>query len=276
MSHFTTLIIGDDPEKQLEPFCEQTKDRKYTEFYVDGDWKDEWDNGTVDIVNMPDGRRLFTWDDEFKVKDESSSSPFPSYEKVIPAELEAVATPFSELYGNYETYMKEWNGTDKDPEKGEYGYWRNPNSKWDWYSLGGRWKDFFTLKDGTKADEAQLKDIDFDKMLEERLEEGEKSWEESETYIREQKLKDMSINDGTLYFQYGRGAKDTKESFMKGYQGVAVFSILKEGKWFEKGNMGWWGCVSDEKVADKWQDELTAVLDGVSPDTKISLYDCHI
>jgi len=37
----------------------------------------------------------------------------------------------------------------------------NPNVKWDWYEIGGRWKYKLKLKDGTRANSAKLKNIDF-------------------------------------------------------------------------------------------------------------------
>ena len=32
-------------------------------------------------------------------------------------------------------------------ERNAYGYYYNPNSRWDWYQLGGRWPDMFLVKD---------------------------------------------------------------------------------------------------------------------------------
>ena len=40
----------------------------------------------------------------------------------------------------------------------------NPNSKWDWYEIGGRWKDILILKDNTQCDEALVSEIDFEAM----------------------------------------------------------------------------------------------------------------
>lgn len=40
----------------------------------------------------------------------------------------------------------------------------NPNSKWDWYDIGGRWGNLLQLKNGSTANSAKIKDIDFDKM----------------------------------------------------------------------------------------------------------------
>ena len=42
----------------------------------------------------------------------------------------------------------------------------NPKSKWDWYEIGGRWKDMLLLKNGSKCDEALVSEIDFEAMSE--------------------------------------------------------------------------------------------------------------
>lgn len=41
----------------------------------------------------------------------------------------------------------------------------NPNSKWDWYIIGGRWTNMITLKDGTRTNQAVVKSIDFSSEL---------------------------------------------------------------------------------------------------------------
>ncbi len=38
----------------------------------------------------------------------------------------------------------------------------NPNSKWDWYSIGGRFSDIVPLKEGGYANEASMCDVDID------------------------------------------------------------------------------------------------------------------
>ena len=61
-------------------------------------------------------------------------------------------------------------------------YYKNPQAKWDWYVVGGRWTGFFKLKEGAtgktgrpgimttpaeagKADQVRKKDIDFEGMF---------------------------------------------------------------------------------------------------------------
>ena len=36
----------------------------------------------------------------------------------------------------------------------------NPNAKWDWFEIGGRWPGRLRLKNGERADSALLNDID--------------------------------------------------------------------------------------------------------------------
>lgn len=51
---------------------------------------------------------------------------------------------------------------------------------------------------------------------------------------------------------------------------------MKDGKWYEKGRMGWWGMVSGEKEQDVWNKQFTALIDGLSDDTILTVVDCHI
>ena len=53
-----------------------------------------------------------------------------------------------------------------------------------------------------------------------------------------------------------------------------TFAIVKDGVWYEKGEMGWWACVSNEK--DNWSEEFAKLLDEIPDDTLLSIYDCHI
>lgn len=42
---------------------------------------------------------------------------------------------------------REWGDYQEHPEQpGRFGYWNNPNAKWDWFSVGGRWSGLLKLK----------------------------------------------------------------------------------------------------------------------------------
>jgi hypothetical protein len=55
--------------------------------------------------------------------------------------------PFKSKYPSFEDYMEEYCGyKERDPEMNRYGRWENPNAKWDWYEIGGRWAGHFLIK----------------------------------------------------------------------------------------------------------------------------------
>jgi hypothetical protein len=55
-----------------------------------------------------------------------------------------------------------------------------------------------------------------------------------------------------------------------------TFAVLKDGNWYERGEMGWWGMVSDEKDRDEWNSKISELIDGLDDDTLITIVDCHI
>jgi hypothetical protein len=75
----------------------------------------------------------------------------------------------------------------------------------------------------------------------------------------------------------GGVAKDiSEEDFIKEQSSISTFAVLKDGEWYERGSMGWWGCVSDEKERDKWYEEFEKLFTDLPADTRISIVDCHI
>lgn len=57
---------------------------------------------------------------------------------------------------------------------------------------------------------------------------------------------------------------------------ASTFAVLKDGQWYGRGSMGWWGCVSDEKDPNDWNRKVSELLDGLADDTLLSVVDCHI
>jgi len=57
---------------------------------------------------------------------------------------------------------------------------------------------------------------------------------------------------------------------------IVPFAIVKDGKWHEKGSMGWFGCVSDERPEADWGAEARRLYDDLPDDTLLTLVDCHI
>ena len=79
-----------------------------------------------------------------------------------------------------------------------------------------------------------------------------------------------------------RWSEDTvlidRETFVKNARDNAVttFAVIKDGEWIERGNMGWFGIVSNEGDRDEWNARVSEMIDELDDDTLITIVDCHI
>jgi hypothetical protein len=55
---------------------------------------------------------------------------------------------------------------------------------------------------------------------------------------------------------------------------INTFAVVKDGKWYERGNMGWFAVTSNENP--NWDTEFSKLLDELEPDTLLTVVDCHI
>jgi hypothetical protein len=124
-------------------------------------------------------------------------------------------------------------------------------AKWDWYQMGGRYAGRLKLKDISKnaplfypeyPEYYSIKELSYLKQL------------KAEGYCDQARVKDVS-----------------------NLSGIGCFAVVKDGKWYERGKMGWWSVVTDEKDKDAWGEEVKLLLASLSPDTLLTMYDCsHI
>lgn len=57
---------------------------------------------------------------------------------------------------------------------------------------------------------------------------------------------------------------------------IQPFAIVKDGEWYEKGEMGWWGVYNPTTSSDDWEKEVYELLSNLPDDTLITVVDCHI
>ena len=284
MSHFTVMVIGEDPEKQLAPYQENNMGdcpEEYIRFIDETDsLKEQWDN-------LSEGETA--------------------------------------EYCDFENFAKDHGYKENN---GRFGYYENPNAKWDWYVLGGRWTGFIKLKEGAvgsigragvftnpaeegTADSALKRDIDFFGMRKDAAEEAGKLWDKVKKitkgtpeclpwkHIRENmfpgdieaardfyhrqeavvKIEEWNKENGHNLF--GISLEDfscSREDYCidAANEAFVTFAVLKDGEWYEKGQMGWWGMSSGDKDQDEWNSEVSKMIDELTDDTLISIYDCHI
>jgi len=89
------------------------------------------------------------------------------------------------------------------------------------------------------------------------------------------RAKDLRKADGGFMYRIPDDATDC-ETWAQAARPLTTFAIVKDGKWFEQGEMGWWGVVHDKKDQDTWDAEVEALLKNSAPGTWVTAVDCHI
>jgi hypothetical protein len=132
-----------------------------------------------------------------------------------------------EEFSSFEDFMENWHGLKKDEELGRYGYWDNPNAKWDWYTIGGRWTGVIPVKEESgfsgnpglltepntndkRADAVRVKDLDFEAAEKEKLTSAKKFWEGWEQFVKTGKEPNDEDFYGIRYSAISMGLMDCK------------------------------------------------------------------
>lgn len=251
-------------------------------------------------------------------------------------------------------YVKEQVGYNYDPDANQFYRMTNPNAKWDWWSVGGRWTGYFKPNydpdtdernqetcflckgsgkredmpeqekcngcngTGTRAkwptqwakveeDQVQFKDIPFAALRAEKEQKAAEKYDKVASIVdgREYKtfeqlrelhgagntdkardeywaqpvVRDVSAARA-VYF--GEGPEDVvgedRATYIKkrGDTAGVPFAIVDQGKWYEKGEMGWWAVVSNEKDQNAWNEECQKLFASLDPNFWVTVVDCHI
>jgi hypothetical protein len=339
MSHFVVVIIGDDVEGQLKPYQENNMGDCPKEYMEFNDREDEmlkdYQTGSTEKVRTPEGELLWSWDERFRVKGQMGTG---TGTHKVPDDCEKVELAYTELYPTFEDYASDYEGYKKrDEEMGRFGYWENPNAKWDYWRVGGRWGGYFpVLPNGTAlskpesgwdspkdlgvntADQLRKRDVDFERARDEAeamarkefvmwrvaFEEcGEaESWESTRNRIcgegddydygkideaREFYKNQAAIKKLTELDKDRRWLFDNPVSTM-GYdeeayvqrcrnRALVPFAVVKDGKWYEKAEMGWWAVTHNDTMSQEvWNKNFQKLMDSLSDDTLLTVVDCHI
>ena len=172
----------------------------------------------------------------------------------------------------YEKYVEMYYDSKLDDNgKTVYGYYENPNAKWDYYSLDGKDYMFDPLEGHDMTTEGFYRKSDIDWYKEtgtpEREEELHLLWKK---YIIEG---DGFYNSDYYHLRYGTEEQFVKEAMRPPFP---YAFITPDGKWHAPGNIGWF-ALSDETAEsmDAYYEEFKDFIDN-APDCYVSLVDCHI
>lgn len=167
------------------------------------------------------------------------------------------------------------NGFITDKEGNLYST-ANPDAKWDWWEEGGRWEKFLLLKDGTRANSAKLKDIDFSPDHEE-YQKALRYWD---LVVENAPLEPGEKMPFNLYKpDYYKEIYVNRENYAKRQASFSTFAVItSNGIWYEKGCCGWWGS-SDENLeqARDWEENFVKnFIEGEDGNMIATIVDCHI
>lgn len=301
MSHFTVLVIGDNPEEQLAPYHEYECTGRRDQYVIEVDI-------TEDVL------------EEFGPNEDGQS-----FEGFI-----------DDNYGYEVLDHDEELTSDHD-----YGYARrmedgsirvfkvtNPNAQWDWYEMGGRWTGFFPLtqfaqiaqhgkvgspglmtkaaEKGT-ADQAVKSAIDFEAGMDAAGKEAGARWDKVYEILGEyldwetwdsvlDKNKENPDSAREIYHSQEAIAKMAASKFNFGFfadydqylttredyvnkarrSRFATFALVEDSKWYQQGDMGWWGISTPEMPEAEWEDFVYQKIQKASDETIFTLIDCHI
>ena len=220
----------------------------------------------------------------------------------------------------------------------------NPNKKWDWWKIGGRFSGMLLTKpctiganscpcimgshiDKKGIDQCRAGDLDLEAMLNRnrfrvkkrykeqfdkiKVKSPEFTWESWNKLCRDSgaalsslsKRYDKHSKNGEAFYQFidrlkeegdpdavllrnaGQNGVDSWEGIDPGDDiDIAVskavplpsFAVIKDGKWYERGTMGWWGNAINKMEESDWNKKLDELLSGLSEDMVVTVVDCHI
>jgi len=280
VSHYLGIVIGDNIREQLAPYNEQ--DENYFSFCPE-----------VDTSNREE---LYVWLKKQLEIDKSLKRELPIMN-----------------VDDIRRYLSDWF-----PEQrgSKYGYLQNPNAKWDWWTAGGRWENFFILKGDKKSHMCKKGEVDWEKMRKQSLDLGKRIWDKHVSCIRklwhefgleenepiawqdfagedcsEYFFEEVFKNDENKVFTFdefiiampffAQGGNDkeigeTKEEYLSRSAKFSCWCYIRNGEWKERGKVGWWGSFTSEVDAAKWATEFDTMITNLPDDTLLTAVDFHI
>jgi hypothetical protein len=309
MSHFPVMVFGEDWEKQLAP---------YHEFECTG-VDDEY---VQDVDITPDVRKRMADGEELL----DALSYYGLEEKIVGDESQ-LNKAGQHKYGYAVVLGKELVKAAKRT---------NPNDKWDYWRVGGRWSGHMMVYPGVtpkiitasgeyaaklimarRSDQARKREIDLAGLADAEADEAAARWDAiAEAFggeIPQIAIPWKTLLDDPAYagvgmdrrreIYHGQPAKQRECEVRKAskgnelvtwfelenYQGsraaylaearasaFPTLAVVKDGKWHERGEVGWWATISNEKPEEDWLKEFWGLFESAPGDCLITVVDCHI
>ena len=319
--NFIETLVGN----RLEPYWENTEDPRYLVFSdCTEDCRTEYESNGETLVRLLDGRWVRPFSTAFEsiyTLDEGkiykrSFGPLHHHKRTKKAKrMKTKYIPFKKMYRSLSTFAEEYCGLVRGEEPDSYGFYRNPDTRWDWFQIGGRWPDRFLVKadcpvvhtgevsllmqdyQGREAPEgycwvagARKKDIAWDVMREQRARAETEYFHKLESWYQNGQIPDdrrwfLSITDegirswNALAYAKGETLEEHlhREGLSQSYcYPISTFACMGDEGWLESGEMGWFGISDNNKDDLSWNQMVEQFVAALPEDTMLLSVDCHI
>jgi len=258
MTHFVALVIGDNIEKQMLP---------YHEFECTG-----YDNEFIQEIDITE---------EALRESKGDLAEYYGYHEVT--DLNDI--DYKKLHKFGYILINDQDQVIKVVQR------TNPNSQWDWWTIGGRWQDWLTRTDGLSFTSGPKSSIAFDLLRSNAEKTAGENWDNVHKFIAgrqfftftECEAKFANIREARdFYFEQSPVKEARKFSIwmnidefrdvsredyitIQGKNSVVPYAYVKDGKWHQRDNLG----------KTEWAAQVNAMIESLSDDTLITVVDCH-
>lgn len=274
MSHFSLAVLSDGTrtvDELMAPYQEDTGGnvpREYLEFYDEtNEYMDDWENGDWEFYFDPDFRRMVhdshgdyrqtrllnAYDGDFCT---DLDRPWSCESYAVPEGWRCVRIPHRLMYPTFESFMREHECVEPD-HNGRYGYWQNPNGKWDWCKVGGYWERW--ADECVGGTQLRVGDIRWD--TDAMRAKAERDWDEG--------------HDDPVFKVVLDGM--SHEQYVTAMSHIRFHSVItSDGEWHEAGRMMWFG--HSDTTPDEMVEWALGFRDRFLTDGSLTLtvVDCHI
>lgn len=178
-------------------------------------------------------------------------------------------------------------------EDGNLLSYSNPEAKWDWWVVGGRWSGQLKIKKGrrsmyedcTEVDSAEVGDIDWEAMFSLSPEDRQKAVAFWKYYVLEEPFpgteeeKKEIVGFGWYKKEYYLDKYKTLDGYIEALSNWGTRAVVDDdGQWHEVGEMGWWGMSSEspDESADWEKKFYERFIKPLNKHDVITVIDCHI
>jgi hypothetical protein len=271
MSHFKTWVIvaprqGADPDwaadtdgiegrvdQLLGPYNADIQVERYDRDAVEDDALDsflDYYKEQVQVGDMSDARRALI------------AAALTATERADRLRRLYAAVGFDWSDGNWEERDGAW------VETSTY----SPDAKWDWYQIGGRYRDSLVTRGGEQVNAVRVRDLDLGSMADLRR---RQAVEAMDAFDAGTTAAHYGGDEGTARFMLEFPVGMTRDEWIAMRTMPAPFAVVDEhGRWHEEAKAGPFGTKYDSNTS--WDEEFAAVMGTANPDAVVVVVDCHI